>query len=154
MNKKSTQERAQMLQLLVEGNSLRAVSRITGASVNTVTKLLVEVGEACAWYQDKHLRNLPLKRVQMDEIWSFVYAKAKNVPEEKEGQAGDVWTWTAIDAETKLVPSWLVGDRSARTAQAFVNDLATRMANRIQLTSDGHKAYLNAVENAFGNDVD
>jgi IS1 family transposase len=154
MNKKSTQERAQMLQLLVEGNSLRAVSRISGASINTVTKLLVEAGEACAWYQDKNLRNLPCKRVQVDEIWSFVYSKAKNVPEGMEGQAGDVWTWTAIDAETKLVPSWLVSGRDADAAQAFCTDLAGRMANRIQLTSDGHRAYLTAVESAFGADVD
>jgi hypothetical protein len=115
MNKKSTKERAQILHLLVEGNSLRAVSRITGASINTVTKLLVDAGLACAWYQDKHLRNLPCKRVQVDEIWSFVYSKQKNVPEGMEGEAGDVWTWTAIDAETKLVPSWWVGSRDAKS---------------------------------------
>jgi IS1 family transposase len=154
MNKKSTKERAQILQLLVEGNSLRATSRITGASINTVTKLLVEAGEACAWYQDKNLRNLPCKRVQVDEIWSFVYSKQKNVPEGMEGEAGDVWTWTAIDADTKIVPSWRVGSRDAEAANDFMQDLASRMASRIQLTSDGHKPYLSAVEGAFGADID
>lgn len=154
MNKKSTKERAQMLQLLVEGNSLRATSRITGASINTVTKLLVEAGEACAAYQDKHLRNLPCKRVQVDEIWSFVYAKEANVPDGMEGQAGDVWTWTSIDAQTKLVPSWRVGDRSAEMAVEFIEDLASRLANRVQLSSDGLAMYLDAVEGAFGRDVD
>lgn len=154
MNRKSTKERAQILQLLVEGNSLRATSRITGASINTVTKLLVEAGEACAWYQDTNLRNLPCKRVQVDEIWSFVYSKQKNVPEGMEGEAGDVWTWTAIDADTKLVPSWRVGSRDAEAASDFMQDLASRMASRIQLTSDGHKPYLSAVEGAFGADID
>lgn len=128
MNKKSTQERAQILQLLVEGNSLRSTSRITGASKNTVTKLLVEAGEACAWYQDRNLRNLPCKRIQCDEIWSFVYAKEKNVTEGMAEGSGDVWTWTAIDAETKLVPSWRVGSRDAETANEFMKDLAGRMA--------------------------
>lgn len=154
MNKKNTQERAQILQLLVEGNSLRSTSRITGASKNTITKLLVEVGEACAWYQDKNLRNLPCKRVQVDEIWSFVYSKEKNVPEGMEGNAGDVWTWTSIDAETKLVPSWRVGSRDAESANDFMKDLASRMASRIQLTSDGHRPYMQAVEGAFGADID
>jgi IS1 family transposase len=154
MNRKSTKDRAQILQLLVEGNSLRSTSRITGASKNTVTKLLVEVGEACAWYQDKHLVNLPCKRVQVDEIWSFVYSKAKNVPDGMEGNAGDIWTWTAIDAETKLVPSWRVGSRDAEAANDFIKDLAGRMASRIQLTSDGFKPYMQAVEGAFGADID
>jgi len=154
MNRKSAQERAQILNCLVEGNSIRATSRLTGASKNTIVKLLAEVGTACAAYQDKHLRNLTCNRVQVDEIWSFVYAKQKNVPEGMEDKAGDVWTWTAIDAETKLVPSWWVGGRDTETASAFISDLAERMANRIQLTSDGHKPYLVAVENAFGNDVD
>lgn len=159
MNKKSIKERAQILSLLVEGNSLRATTRIIrdmqgGCSINTVTKLLEEVGEACAWYQDKHLRNLPCKRVQVDEIWSFVYAKAKNVPEGMEGEAGDVWTWTAIDADTKLVPSWRIGSRDADAALDFISDLGARMADRIQLTSDGHKAYIEAVEQTFGDDVD
>jgi IS1 family transposase len=154
MNKKSTKDRAKILQLLVEGNSLRATSRIAGCSINTVTKLLVEVGLACMAYQDKHLRNLPCKRLQVDEIWSFVYAKAKNVPEEKEGQAGDVWTWTALDADTKLMVSWMVGGRDAGTAQTFMNDLAPRLANRVQLTTDGLKAYVNAVDGAFGSNID
>jgi IS1 family transposase len=159
MNKKSIKERAQILSLLVEGNSLRATTRIIretqgGCSINTVTKLLEEIGEACAWYQDANLRNLPCKRVQVDEVWSFVYSKQKNVPEGMEGEAGDVWTWTAIDADTKLVPSWRIGSRDADSAQDFISDLAGRMANRIQLTSDGHKAYIEVVEQSFGNDVD
>jgi len=159
MNRKSVKERAQILSLLVEGNSLRATTRIIretqgGCSINTVTKLLEEIGEACAWYQDVNLRNLPCKRVQVDEIWSFVYSKQKNVPEGMEGEAGDVWTWTAIDADTKLVPSWCIGSRDADSAQDFISDLAGRMANRIQLTSDGHKAYIEAVEQSFGNGID
>lgn len=159
MNRKSVKERAQILSLLVEGNSLRATTRIIretqgGCSINTVTKLLEEIGEACAWYQDKNLRNLPCRRVQVDEIWSFVYSKQKNVPEGMEGEAGDVWTWTAIDADTKLVPSWRIGSRDSEVAHDFVADLASRMADRIQLTSDGYKLYVNAVEAAFGADVD
>lgn len=154
MNKLPLKKRAQILGLLVEGNSLRATSRLADCSINTVTKLLVDVGTACAKYQDKALRNLPCKRVQVDEIWSFVYAKAKNVPESKQGEAGDVWTWTAICAETKLVPSFLVGGRDGGYATEFIQDLAGRMASRIQLTSDGHRAYLEAVESAFGGDVD
>ncbi len=159
MNKKSIKERAQILSLLVEGNSLRATTRIIrdiqgGCSINTVTKLLEEVGEACAWYQDKNLRNLPCKRVQVDEIWSFVYSKQKNTPDEKKDVAGDVWTWTAICADTKLIPSWRIGSRDAATAQDFIADLAGRMAERIQLTSDGFTKYKDAVENSFGADVD
>jgi len=159
MNKKSIKERAQILSLLVEGNSLRATTRIIretqgGCSINTVTKLLEEIGEACAWYQDQNLRNLPCKRVQVDEIWSFVYSKQKNVPEGMEGEAGDVWTWTAIDADTKLVPSWRIGSRDADAALDFISDLGSRMANRIQLTSDGHKAYIEAVEQTFGTEID
>lgn len=159
MNKKSTKERAQILSLLVEGNSLRATTRIIremqgGCSINTVTKLLEEVGEACAWYQDKHLKNLPCKRVQVDEIWSFVYSKQKNTPDEFKGEAGDIWTWTALCADTKLVPSWRIGGRDAEIAHEFIADLAGRMADRIQLTSDGYKKYENAVEAAFGADID
>lgn len=154
MNRKTTQERAQILNCLVEGNSIRSTVRLTGASKNTIVKLLAEVGEACSWYQDKYLRNLPCKKVQVDEIWSFVYSKAKNVPDEKVGEAGDVWTWTAIDADTKLVPSWRVGGRDAWTAKEFMQDLASRMAGRIQLTSDGFTKYSNAVEAAFGADID
>ena len=154
MNRKSKKERAQILNCLVEGNSIRSTVRLTGASKNTIVKLLAEVGEACSWYQDKHLRNLPCKKVQVDEIWSFVYSKAKNVPDEKVGEAGDIWTWTALCADTKLVPSWRVGGRDAWTAKEFMQDLAGRMAGRIQLTSDGFAKYANAVEAAFGADVD
>ena len=150
------QKRAQILGLLVEGNSLRATSRLADVSINTVTKLLVDVGCAVAEYQDKTLRNLPCKRVQVDEIWAFCYAKAKNVATAKAAPigAGDVWTWTAICADTKLIASWQVGGRDAEYAHSFVQDLADRMAGRIQLTSDGHKTYLEAVEGAFGDDVD
>lgn len=139
--------------------SLRATTRIIremqgGCSINTITKLLEEVGEACAWYQDKHLVTLPCKRVQVDEIWSFVYSKQKNTPEELKGENGDVWTWTAICADTKLVPSWRIGSRDAEIAHEFIGDLASRMNDRIQLTSDGYKKYENAVEAAFGADID
>lgn len=154
MNRKSTKERAQILNCLVEGNSIRSTVRLTGASKNTIVKLLAEVGEACAWYQDTHLKNLPCKRVQVDEIWSFVYSKQKNVPEGMEAEAGDVWTWTAICADTKLVPSWRIGGRDAAIAHEFIADLASRMAGRIQLTSDGYRLYENAVEAAFGDNVD
>jgi IS1 family transposase len=136
--------------------SIRSTVRITGASKNTITKLLVDVGRACADYQDKHLRNLNCERLQCDEIWSFCYAKQKNVPDDLRGQFGygEVWTWTAIDADTKLVPAWLVGDRTADTGYIFMNDLASRLNHRVQLTTDGHKAYLDAVEGAFGSDID
>ncbi len=154
MNRKSIKERALILSLLVEGNSLRSTSRVAGCSINTVTRLLVETGEACSWFQDQALVDLPCKRIQVDEIWSFVYAKQKNVPQGKEGDAGDVWTWTAIDADTKLVPSWRIGSRNAETARDFIYDLASRMANRIQITSDGHHPYIEAIEGAFGQDVD
>jgi hypothetical protein len=156
MNRLSTEKRTQIISCLVEGMSIRSTVRITGASKNTVTKLLVDVGRACADYQDKHLRNLNYKRLQCDEIWSFCYAKQKNVPDDLRGQFGygDVWTWTAIDADTKLVPAWLVGDRTAETGYVFMQDLADRLTHRVQLTTDGHKAYFNAVEGAFGSDID
>ncbi len=156
MNKLTTKRRVQLISALVEGNSICSTVRMTGVAKNTVTKLLVDIVTTCAAYQDAHLVNLPCKRIQVDEIWSFVGAKAKNVPEEKRGEfgMGDVWTWTAICADTKLVPSWLVGGRDAEYATEFMNDLARRLANRVQLTSDGHKAYLQAVEDAFGWDVD
>lgn len=156
MNRLSTEKRNQIISCLVEGMSIRSTVRITGASKNTVTKLLVDVGRACADYQDKHLRNLNCERLQCDEIWSFCYAKQKNVPDELSGQFGygDVWTWTAIDADTKLVPAWLVGERTAETGYVFMQDLADRLTHRVQLTTDGHKAYLNAVEGAFGSDID
>lgn len=156
MNKLDIKTRARILACLVEGNSIRATVRMTGAAKNTVVKLLADVGAACAAYQDKTLRNLPCKRLQADEIWSFVYAKAKNVPSAKaapEG-AGDAWTWTAIDADTKLVAAWTIGPRDGGVAYEFMQDVASRMANRVQLTTDGLKAYLEAVEGAFGADID
>lgn len=156
MNKLSVQKRAQIIGMLVEGNSLRATSRMADCSINTVTKLLVDVGTACAEYQDKVLHDLPCKRIQCDEIWSFCYAKEKNVPEELKGQFGygDVYTWTAMCADTKLVPSFMVGRRDAEYGNAFMQDLASRLKNRVQLTTDGHKVYLQAVENAFGCEID
>ncbi len=156
MNRLGTATRVQIVAALVEGNSLRATSRMTGVSINTVTKLLVDLGRACAGYQDKVLRNLPCKRLQADEIWAFCYSKAKNVPEDKQGQWGysDVWTWTAICADTKLVPSWFTGDRGAGSAWEFMQDLAPRLANRVQLTTDGHKVYLEAVDEAFRSNID
>lgn len=156
MNKLDRKDRAQILQLLCEGMAIRAISRVTGASKNTIAKLLVDAGRASAAYQDRVLRNLPCKLVQVDEIWSFVYAKHMNVPKAKAApvDAGDVWTWTAIDAETKLLASFYVSDRSYGAAREFIDDLKGRLANRIQLTSDGHKAYLQAVVDAFGNDID
>lgn len=156
INKLNTQKRAQILGCLVEGMSIRATSRLTGASKNTITKLLIDVGEACAEYQNKMIRNLSCERVQCDEIWSFCYAKEKNVPEDKKGQFGygDVWTWTAICADTKLVAAFLIGNRNAETGTVFMKDLASRFAHRVQLTTDGHKAYLLAVEEAFGCEID
>lgn len=156
MNKLTPEKRAQILHLLCEGMSIRAITRVTGASKNTVSKLLSDVGAACAAYQDRALRNLKCKRVQVDEIWSFCYAKQKNVSHCKaapEG-AGEMWTWTAIDADSKLVLSWLVGGRDADTANTFMQDVADRVSNRIQLTSDGHRAYLEAVYTAFDTAVD
>ncbi|MCH8888302.1 MAG: IS1 family transposase [SAR324 cluster bacterium] len=156
MRKLPTSKRAQILHLLCEGTSLRSASRLADCSINTVTKLLVDAGTACQQYQDQHLRNLSCKRIQLDEIWSFCYAKAKNVPENKRGQIGfgDVWTWTALCADSKLMISWLCGARDADYANAFVDDLAGRLNERIQLTSDGHNAYLYAVDAAFGGKVD
>jgi IS1 family transposase len=156
MNKLTKDERARILHLLCEGSSIRAITRLTGASKNTVIKLVIDAGKAASWYQDRVFRNLNCKRVQVDEIWNFVYAKQKNVPMAKTApaDAGDVWTWTAIDADTKLMPSWFVGGRDSDSAIIFMDDLASRLANRIQLTSDGHKAYLEAVEGAFGADID
>lgn len=149
-------KRAQILGLLVEGTSLRATSRLADVSINTVTKLLVDVGAACAAYQDQAFRSLTCRRIQVDEIWSFCYAKQRNVKDAKAAPlgAGDVWTWTAIDADTKLVPSWLVADRSKVAAEEFLDDLASRMANRIQLTTDGHKPYRDVVDIVFKGDVD
>lgn len=156
MNRLSLEDRARILGMFVEGNSMRAITRMTGKSINTVTKLLVDLGTACDLYQNETLRNLPCKRVQVDEIWTFCYAKQKNVPREMKyaGGIGDIWTWVAIDADTKLVPSWFVGKRDSDAAVAFVSDLAGRMANRIQLTSDGYKVYLGAVDAGFAGAVD
>ena len=156
MNRLSLQDRARIIGCLVEGNSMRATSRMVDVSINTVTKLLVDVGQACSEFQDTALRNLPCKRIQCDEIWSFCYAKEKNVPPDLKGHPGygDVYTWTAIDADTKLIPSWLVGRRDAFYAHRFIDDLRSRLANRVQLTTDGHHAYLSAVETAFGGDID
>ena len=156
MNRLSLQDRARILGFLVEGNSLRAASRMADVSINTVTKLLVDVGTACADYQDKTLRGLTCKRIQCDEIWSFCYSKEKNVAPENKGILGygDVYTWTAICADTKLVPSFLVGRRDSGFAKLFIDDLASRLTHRVQLTTDGYKPYLQAVEGAFGADVD
>ena len=156
MNKLSTAKRSQVVAALVEGVSVRATCRMTGVAKGTVLKLLVDLGAACERYQDEKLHGLKLKRIQCDEIWEFCYAKSKNVPEEHAGEwgYGDVWTWVAIDATTKLVPSWAVGRRDGFTAAAFIRDLADRLATRVQLTTDGHKVYLEAVEGAFGNAID
>ncbi len=156
MNRLDIKDRARILGLLVEGNSMRATSRLADVSINTVTKLLVDVGTACSEYQDKTLRNLPCKRIQCDEIWSFCYSKEKNVAPENKGILGhgDVYTWTAICSDTKLVPSFMVGKRDEEYAKLFIDDLASRLANRVQLTTDGHKPYIEAVEGAFGNNID
>jgi len=156
MNRLTRDDRARILSLLCEGVGIRAVTRLTGASKNTVTKLAVDAGRACAAYQDRVLRNLTCQRVQVDEIWNFVYAKNDNVKTAKAApaNAGDVWTWTAIDADTKLLVSWLVGDRTTNSALHFMDDLKGRLANRVQITSDGHRPYLVAVDTVFGDDVD
>jgi len=156
MNKLTTEERTRVVASLVEGNSIRSTVRMTGIAKNTVVKLLAELGSVCAEYQDKTLRGLKCKKIQCDEIWSFCYAKQKNVPDDKQGQFGfgDVWTWTAIDPESKLVVSWLVGLRNAEWGTVFMKDVASRLANRVQLTTDAHRAYLVAVDEAFGSDVD
>lgn len=155
MNILSVRERKQIVAALVEGNSLRAISRMTGVSRNTINKLLIDLGKACSTYQDKVFRNLKCQHLQCDEIWSFVGCKAKNItPDNKENGWGDVWTWVALDAETKLVPTWFVGTRDAGAAYHFIHDLKERLASRVQLTTDGYKAYLNAVEDAFGAEID
>jgi IS1 family transposase len=156
MNRLSRERRAQVISTLIEGNSIRATCRMTGTAKGTVLRLLAEVGAACAEYQDKHLRNLPCQRIQCDEIWSFCYAKEKNVPDDRKGELGfgDVWTWTALCPDTKLIASWFIGRRDAESAQDFMDDLQARLVNRVQLTTDGHRAYLLAVEEAFGSNVD
>ena len=157
MNRLDATRRAHVVRCLVEGNSIRSTVRMTGVAKNTVAKLLVELGACCAKFMDGAMQNLPCQRIRADEIWSFVGAKQKNVQPhhfEDGGYAGDVWTWTAIDADTKLVPCWMVGARDANAARDFIEDLASRLANRIQLTTDGLKVYLNAVDKAFGGEVD
>ena len=156
MNKLDNAKREQVIAALVEGNSIRSTVRMTGVAKNTIAKLLVELGAACAEYLNKALVNLPCKRIQVDEIWSFVGAKQKNVTPTMAAKAvcGDVWTWVGMDADTKLVCSWMVGQRDAGYATEFIQDLASRLANRVQLTSDGHKVYLNAVIDAFADDID
>jgi IS1 family transposase len=154
MNQLSLEKRTQIIQMLVEGNSLRSTSRMADVSINTVTKLLVDVGKACQKFHDEKVVKVKSSRVQCDEIWSFVYSKQKNVPVGMEDEAGDVWTWTGIDADSKLMISWYVGARDFESADYFMHDLKARIANPIQLTTDGHKPYLKAVENAFEGVID
>jgi IS1 family transposase len=155
MNQLTPEKRAQVINCLVEGNSIRATVRLTGIAKNTVTKLLVDAGRACSIYQDRAFRGLTCKRIQCDEVWSFVGAKEKNTTDETRANGwGDCWTWTALDADTKLIPCWYVGTRDAGAAYHFMHDLAARVTNRVQLTTDGHRPYLVAVDDAFGNDID
>ena len=156
MNKLSREKQAMILSLLVEGMSQRAIARTVDVSTNTVAKLLVDAGKVCAEYHEKAVRNVKSKRVQCDEIWSFCYAKQKNVEKSKTAPkgAGDVWTWTALDSDSKLIIAYEIGDRSAATADEFMHDLKARLANRVQMTTDGYRVYLNAVEDAFGADID
>jgi IS1 family transposase len=157
MNRLDNARRAQVVRCLVEGNSIRSTVRVTGVARNTVAKLLVELGDVCARFMDETMRNLPCERIQADEIWSFVGCKAKNVTAakiERDGICGDVWTWTAICADSKLVPCFMLGQRNPETARDFMEDLAGRLASRMQLTTDGLKTYLTAVKSAFGNEID
>ena len=156
MNRLSRTARAQIIRLLVEGNSLRAITRITGRSINTVSKLVVDIGAAADDHLDAVMRNLPCKVLQADEIWAFVYAKNPNVPREHRGEFGfgDVWTYVAIDADTKLIPAWMLGERSPEHARVFMDDLRDRLANRVQLTTDGHRIYLRAVPDSFDGEID
>jgi IS1 family transposase len=157
MNKLDTTKRAQIVSAIVEGCSIRSIVRMTGASKNTIARLLVELGAACSQYMDEQFRDLKCERLQVDEIWSFVGCKQKNVTVkklERDGVCGDIWTWIAIDADTKLVPCFMLGQRDPVTANLFMEDLACRLSNRVQLTSDGLKCYLSAVKNAFGNNID
>ena len=155
MNKLPLNKRVQIINLLVEGMSLRATSRIVDVSINTVTKLLIDVGKACQIFHDSTVHHIKSERVECDEIWSFVYSKNKNTPDDKKGTGvGDVWTWVGIDAQTKLVISWYVGNRDAYSAYEFMKDIKSRLKNRVQLTTDGFKAYLEAVRDAFGSRID
>lgn len=154
MNRLTPEKRAAVVACLVEGNSIRATVRMTGVAKNTVTKLLVDLGTVCSIYQDRVMRDLSCERIQCDEIWAFVYAKQRNVPPEKRGEAGDVWTWVAMDPDSKLVPTFHIGPRDVASAITFTKDLAGRLRGRVQLTTDGYHAYLRAVPEAFGDDVD
>jgi IS1 family transposase len=156
MNKLPLPKRVQILAMLCEGSSMRSISRVADVSINTVSKLLIDAGKACAAFHDEAVRGVKASRIQVDEIWSFTYAKQKNVAtaKRKDLAYGDTWTWTAIEADSKLLVSWLVGARDGEYALAFMDDLRQRLANRVQLTSDGHRAYLEAVEEAFGDDID
>jgi IS1 family transposase len=157
MNKLTPTKRAAVLTALVEGNSIRSTVRMTGVAKNTIVRLLKDAGEACAAYQDQVIRNVPSRRIQCDEIWSFVYGKDRNIPREVRESSpfvvGSVWTWTAIDADSKLMVSWLVGQRNEQCAAEFINDLASRIIGKIQMTTDGLKLYINAIERAFGGDI-
>ena len=157
MNRLDNETRAQVISCLIEGCSIRSTVRMTGVAKKTVMRLLVEVGEVCMDYQDRAFKNLSCRHLQLDEMWAWIYCKEKNRTEEiarKHPDAGDVWLWVAVDADTKLVPTWMLGSRDFTTATAFVNDLASRLANRVQITTDGHRPYLEAIENAFGLEVD
>jgi len=156
MNRLNIKRRAAVVAALVEGNSIRATGRITGVSKPTILKLLADLGEACERFHDATVRGVRSRRVQCDEVWSFCYAKQRNVPEKLQGKFGygDVWTWTAIDGDSKLIVSWLLGDRDGDTGFTFISDLADRLASRVQLTTDGHRVYLEAVEGAFGSEID
>jgi len=156
MTKLSIQERAKIIGCLVEGCSMRSTTRLTGAAKKTVERLLVAAGTACADYQDRVMRDLPCVKVQCDEIWAYCFAKDANLPEDKKDKFGygSVWTWTAICADTKLIPYWFVGERDAGAAYEFIHDLKNRLKHRVQLTTDGNKSYLAAIEDAFGGDVD
>lgn len=156
MNRLKIEHRAQILALLVEGNSVSAAARIADVSKVTVLKLLADAGKACAEYQDHAFRNLSCRRLQADEIWSFIHSKEKNVSDENKGKLGhgDTWVWTVIDSDTKLIPCWRVGRRNAETAREFIADLASRLTHRVQLTTDGFVPYIDAVERAFGSEVD
>jgi IS1 family transposase len=157
MNRLANEQRAQVINCLIEGCSIRSTVRMTGVAKKTVMRLLIEVGQVCEDYQDTVFRNLPCRYLQLDEMWAWIYCKEKNRTEEiarKHPDAGDVWLWAAVDAETKLVPSWMLGQRDFATASAFVSDLASRLSNRVQITTDGHRPYLEAIEDAFGMDVD
>ena len=155
MNKLNRTKQSQVIAALVEGNSIRAIERMTGVAKHTILKLIKDAGIAAADYQDRTLRNLKCQKIQVDEIWQFVYAKEKNCPAEHKAKgAGDVWTWVALDPDTKLVPCWFIGHRDAGCAYHFMHDLKARLANRVQLTTDGHRAYLTAVEDAFGAEID